>query len=143
MPRWPISPRSYGPARAGWRWGEAHVAVGKHQPFAEVWGLDRLFNVEVESAGGPHTLNRGLTSFGADRPFANIHAAGFRAIYDLADLDRSLYIQSTGQSGHPLSRHYRSFAGMWARGEYITIPTREAEVERVTAGRWRLCPANC
>ena len=36
-------------------------------------------------------------------PFGAVHAAGYRAIYDLADPDRSRWIAATGQSGHPLS----------------------------------------
>ena len=42
-------------------------------------------------------------------PFANRHAASLRAIYDLSDLDKSLYIHSTGQSGNILSPHYEAF----------------------------------
>ena len=41
-------------------------------------------------------------------PFANRHAASLRAIYDLSDLEKSLYIHSGGQSGNPLSEHYKA-----------------------------------
>jgi penicillin amidase len=51
-----------------------------------------------------------------------------RAIYDLADLDRSLFMQSTGQSGNVLSPWYSSFAARWAKVEYITIPTRRESI---------------
>ena len=44
-----------------------------------------------------------------------------RAIYDLADLNRSLYMHAPGQSGHPWSRHYRDLAEAWASGEYYEI----------------------
>ena len=37
-------------------------------------------------------------------PFASTHAAGYRGLYDLADLDRSRFVARTGQSGNPLSR---------------------------------------
>ena len=52
-----------------------------------------------------------------------------RAIYDLADLDRSLYIHSTGQSGNVLSPWYASFAERWAKVEYIRIPARREAIE--------------
>ena len=64
----------------------------------------------------------------AERPFANRHAASLRAIYDLADLDRSLFMHSTGQSGNVLSPWYASFAERWAKVEYITIPAKREAI---------------
>jgi penicillin amidase len=52
-----------------------------------------------------------------------------RAIYDLADLDRSLFMQSTGQSGNVMSPWYANLAERWARVEYITIPARREAIE--------------
>ena len=51
-----------------------------------------------------------------------------RAIYDLADLERSLFMHSTGQSGNVFSPWYASFAERWARVEYITIPTKRESI---------------
>ena len=66
--------------------------------------------------------------------------SSYRAIYDLADLDRSLYIHTTGQSGNPFSPVYRSFAERWSKGEYIEIPTKRADIDKVAIGTWRLAP---
>jgi penicillin amidase len=114
--------------------------VSEHRPFGSVDWLARFFNVEVRSAGGNYTLNRGKADLDGERPFANRHAAGFRAIYDLADLERSLYIQSTGQSGNPFSRFYRSFARRWAEGKYIQIPTKREAIAKTLLGTWTLTP---
>jgi penicillin G amidase len=130
----------YGSDRSRWRWGQAHPAFSEHRPFGLVGGLAPFFNVEVPSGGGNYTLNRGQADFGAEPPFANRHAASFRAIYDLADLDRSLFIQTTGQSGNPLSPFYRSFAVRWSKGEYIEIPTKRQAVEAARLGTWTLTP---
>ena len=111
------------------------------RPFSEILTAQyRLFNVEVASPGDAYTLNRGKTEFGEDPPFANRHASSYRAIYDLADLDRSLYIHTTGQSGNPLSPFYRSFAERWAKVEYIEIPTRRDAIAKTAIGTWRLTP---
>jgi penicillin amidase len=56
-------------------------------------------------------------------PYASRHGASFRAVYDLADPQKSLFIHSGGQSGNLLSRHYRSFAEPWRRGEYVPMLT--------------------
>jgi penicillin amidase len=130
----------FGPDRSKWRWGEAHPAVSEHRPFGLVGVLAPFFNVEVPSGGDNYTLNRGRAEFAEEPPFANKHAASYRAIYDLADLDRSLYVQTTGQSGNAFSPFYRSFAQRWARGEYIEIPTRRETVEKTRLGTWTLTP---
>jgi penicillin amidase len=76
--------------------------------------------------------------FAAEEPFANRHAASYRAIYDFADLDGSLYMHSTGQSGNPFSPFYRSFVERWASVEYIEIATKR---DRIAAlGTWALTP---
>ncbi len=59
-------------------------------------------------------------------PFASIQGASYRGLYDLADLDRSRFIAATGQSGHPLSAHYRDLTDLWAAGE--TVPMMRAPV---------------
>jgi penicillin amidase len=130
----------YGGDRSKWRWGQAHAAFSEHRPFGLVGGLAPFFNIEVPSGGGNYTLNRGQADLGAEQPFANRHAASFRAIYDLADLDRSLFIHTTGQSGNPLSPFYRSFAQRWSKGDYIEIPTRREAIEAASLGRWTLMP---
>ncbi len=130
----------YGADRAKWNWGAAHVAYSEHRPFGLVPGLAPFFNIEVPSPGGDETLNRGKVEYSEARPFANLHASSFRGIYDFADLERSLYMQTTGQSGNPLSPHYRSFAQRWANVEYIEIPTSPEAVARIAAGTWTLSP---
>jgi penicillin amidase len=37
-------------------------------------------------------------------------------VYDLADLDRSLFMVAPGQSGNLLSRHARDFLTRWRDG---------------------------
>ena len=132
--------RRYGADRSKWTWGAAHYAYGEHRPFGAFAGIGRFFNVEVPSPGDAYTLNRGKTEFGEEPPFANRHASSYRAIYDLADLDRSLYIHTTGQSGNPLSPFYRSFAERWAKVEYIEIATKRADIAKAAIGTWKLTP---
>jgi penicillin G amidase len=130
----------YGEDRATWRWGRVHVALSRHSALGQLSLIGSLFNIEVESAGGNFTLNRGMVDFRTSQPFASRQAASYRAIYDLADLDRSLYMQTTGQSGNPLARGYRAFAPRWARVEYIEIATTRAAIARSAVGTWRLLP---
>jgi len=132
--------RRYGRDRTQWTWGRAHFAYGEHRPFGLLPLIGSYFNVTIPSPGGDDTLNRGKMEFGEEPPFANRYASSYRAIYDFADLDRSLYIQSTGQSGNPFSPFYRSFAERWSKGEYIRISTSRDEIAATASGTWRLEP---
>jgi penicillin amidase len=132
--------KRYGTDRTKWRWDVAHYAQGEHRPFGTVPVIGPYFNVEVPSPGGSYTLNRGKMDFGDEPPFANRHGSSFRAIYDFADLERSLYIHTTGQSGNPMSPLYRSFAERWSKGEYIEIPTKREAIDKLAIGTWKLTP---
>lgn len=114
---------------AKWRWGAAHVAAGGHRPLGFFPGLGPFFNVEPESSGDTYTVNVGHFSIrDAERPYANRHAPSLRAIYDFADLEQSMFMQSTGQSGNVFSPWYRNFAERWAKVDYITIPTKREAI---------------
>ena len=118
------------------------MAEGRHRPFSEVPVLRRIFDVEVPSPGGPFTLDRGLSDVEDDAdPFGNRHAASYRGIFDLADLDRSTYIQTTGQSGNVFSRHYSDLAEPWAEVKSITIPTDPAAYSGAMPGSGACEPA--
>lgn len=130
----------FGDEPARWRWGTAHPVVNNHLPFGAVPGLRAFFNIERPSAGGPYTVNRGQTGDGP-RPYANVHAAGYRAVFDLADPGRSVYVISTGQSGNPASPWYADFADIWARGAHVPMSTRESDYRPGAIGTLRLEPA--
>lgn len=129
----------YGADLGRWRWGEAHHTRAPHRPFSNIPLLRRFFEVSVPSPGDTFTVNVGRNDLGDDRePFANRHAASLRAIYDLADLNRSQFMHSTGQSGHLLSPNYRDFAAPWAAIQYIPMSLRQADIEAGALGRLRL-----
>ncbi|PVA11717.1 penicillin acylase family protein [Pelagivirga sediminicola] len=111
----------YGTALESLRWGDAHQAVQDHPVLGSVPGLRYFVNIRQSTGGGDHTLQRGRTSGTGPDPFQNVHAAGYRGVYDFADPGSSVFIISTGQSGHFLSRYYDDLAQLWRRGEYIPM----------------------
>jgi penicillin amidase len=113
--------RDYGPRLESWRWGDAHVAVHRHQTLGDIPVLRQLVNIRQSTAGGDDTLMRGLTPGRGPTPYRNVHAAGLRAVYDFSDPDSSVFVIATGESGHPLSRYYDDQSGPWRRGEYIPM----------------------
>lgn len=102
-----------------WRWGAWHPAISSHKPFGKVPYLNALFDVRTESAGDLFTVNVGqYWANDPKEPFANRHAASMRAVYDLAEPERSVFIYQTGQSGHVFDPRSRDMAKDWATGAY-------------------------
>ena len=123
---------TYGTALESLRWGDAHQATHDHQVLGEVPVLRYFVNIRQSTSGGDHTLLRGRTKGTGPDPFQNVHGAGYRGVYDFADPDSSVFIVSTGQSGHFLSRHYDDMAQLWRRGEYIPM-SLDPELARAAA----------
>ena len=133
---------NYGNALEALRWGDAHQATHDHEVLGEVPLLRYFVNIRQSTSGGDNTLQRGLTSAAAIRPFENVHAAGYRGVYDFADPDSSLFIIATGQSGHFLSRFYDDMAQFWRRGEYLPMSLDEDLARAAAVGVTRILPRN-
>ncbi len=129
---------TYGDANA-WRWGAAHVAHMDHAVMSNT-PLAGLFDLKTEVGGSANSVNVGSFSLGSSTPFRDNHGPGYRAVYDLSDLGKSLYVHSTGQSGNPLSRHYRDFLEKWRDVEYLPMSTDREVVEEGAVGTLRLVP---
>ncbi len=114
------------------RWGDAHQATHDHAVLGEIPVLKWFVNIRQSTSGGDNTLQRGRTRGGNVKPFQNVHGAGFRGVYDFADPDSSVFVISTGQSGHPLSRFYDNLGELWRRGEYIPM-SLDPELARAAA----------
>ncbi|RVV99786.1 penicillin acylase family protein [Mesobaculum littorinae] len=111
----------YGTSLESLRWGDAHEATHDHPVLGDIPVVKWIVNIRQSTSGGDNTLLRGLTKGTDPDPFLNVHGAGYRGVYDFADPDSSVFITSTGQSGHPLSRHYDDLGELWRRGEYIPM----------------------
>lgn len=133
--------RRYGKNASNWRWGEAHYALSEHRPFSKVGPLARFFDVRVPTPGDTYTVNVGRHNLRDEaQPFANRHAASLRALYDLSNLENSVFIHSTGQSGNALSPLYRSYVQRWADVAYIPMQTDRQTVEKNRMGKLTLNP---
>lgn len=131
---------NFGSAPESLRWGDAHQATHDHPVLGDIPVLKWFVNIRQSTSGGDNTLMRGRTSGRDPQPFLNVHGAGYRGIYDFADPDSSVFIIATGQSGHPLSRHYDDLGELWRRGEYIPMTLDPALARAAAVGVTRLLP---
>ena len=131
----------FGSSPERWRWGEAHYALSSHRPFGRIPFLRRLFDIRLAAPGGEYTVNRGGHRIrNEDAPFAEVHGPSLRAIYTLDDLERSLFVYSTGQSGNVFAANYANLAERWRNGEYVPMVTARDAIERGQSGTLALTP---
>jgi penicillin amidase len=111
---------------AKWRWGDLHRTQFPHKPFSQVAPLKRLFHRSIVTGGDSFTVNP--SSYDLDAPFDSRWLPSYREIIDLADLNNSRFMHTTGQSGHFLSQHYADFIPQWRQVQYIPMYWDRARV---------------
>ena len=94
-----------------------------------------------------HITRQGTSTSARQTDVTRAHSAkrandgdGYRAVYGLADPERSVFIQSTGQSGNPLSGHYADYAEDWRDGRYLPMLTDRTRIEEDALGTLVLSP---
>jgi penicillin amidase len=113
-----------------WKWGRVHYASFEH-PFGQIRPLDLLLNYgPVPTGGNGYTVWNSGYRPGED-DFKQRAVSSMRFIADLSDWDRSLWMNTTGQSGQPLSAHYTDLVYKWRDIEYEVLPFSREAVERV------------
>ena len=100
-----------GPDPANWRWGAVHIAT-----FADP--VLSFLTQRIPQPGDDTTIFRGGSRPGT---WEAVHGPGYRGVYDLADLDRTLFITAPGQSGYPLSPHAHDLLTRWRDGGSLLI----------------------
>ena len=131
----------FGPDVTSWRWGDVHLARHVHPGLGDIRGLSYVVNLMQPTSGADSTVALAGTQGTGWNPWLNVTGATYRGVYDLADPDSSVFVVSTGQSGHPLSRHYDDMAELWRRGEYVVMSLDPQLARAAAAGITQLEPA--
>ncbi len=108
----------FGGDPAKWRWGDPHQAEFAHPLLRAIPGLSSLATLRIPVPGSATTI---FATGSAAGSFTAVHGPEFRGVYDLADLDRSLFMMTPGQSGNLLSRQSRDLLRSWRDGETFTL----------------------
>lgn len=125
--------------RPGWRWTEMHAVKFSHPLGGGGRLLDWVFSRgPVPVAGDSMTVNKTTTNL--RRPYETSDAASYRQILEAGAWDRSVAVNTTGQSGHPRSPHYFDQNVLWRQGRYRALPFTRAAVEAATVSQLDLVP---
>ncbi len=132
----------YGQDVTRWQWGKEHRAPLENKVMAHLPGFNALFGLDHASNGGFYTVNRGGNSdqTGKEHPLIKTHGSGYRAVYDLANPANSQIMIATGQSGHPLSKHYGDLTPLWNAGQSLTLSGTVEELAKQGAAHLTLTP---
>jgi penicillin amidase len=112
-----------------WRWERLHRARFPHAVFDGVPVLRSFFDLEAGQGGDASTVDVG--SFAQDGSFTMRDGPSYRQVVDLADLTRSGYAGTTGQSGNVFDHHYRDLLPDWRAGRFFEIGAPRAGRELV------------
>ena len=129
-----------GPDQGGWVWGqeEYHHAYLRHPLGTSVDPVTRslLEAGPLPRGGYGSTVNQ--TTNGDNQT----SGASFRIIVDTGDWDRTVGMNTPGQSGDPESPFYRNLFELWATDQFHPVFYSRDKVEAVTAVRIDLRPGN-
>ncbi len=101
-----------------WRWGKVHTVEFGH-PLGIVGILKPFFNVgPFETSGANEVINNNFYTYNLDGVYPVKGGPSSRRIIDFSDIDNSLSVLPTGQSGNFMSAHYSDQAELFQRGKY-------------------------
>ncbi len=113
-----------------WHWQDVHSlthvhAIGRKSPF------DKIFNVgPFPIQGGGDTPNKQRFAFNGKGIYKVHGGAALRILLDFADVEHSLNINPTGQSGNIMSKHYKDQAQMYVDDQYRVQLMKREEIEK-------------
>ncbi|WP_460107889.1 penicillin acylase family protein [Streptomyces sp. YKOK-J1] len=124
-----------------WSWGRLHRLFLKNQtlgtggPKALQYILNRG---PWKLSGGEATVN--ASGWNAAGGYNVVWVPSMRMVVNLADLDKSRWINLTGASGHAFSAHYTDQTGKWAKGELLPWAYSDGAVGKSTSDTLVLRP---
>ena len=134
--------KTYGKDLSQWpRWGTLHTATFRNATLGNsgVGWIEALFNRgPVEASGSGALVN--ATAWKAGESFEIFWLPSMRMIVDLSNLDASLTVHTTGESGHAYHPHYDDMMSMWATGQYYPMWWSKDAVTSHSVAHLRLEP---
>ncbi len=121
-------------------WGELHGATFRNSTLGEsgIGPIEAIFNRgPFVTGGGEGIVNATGWSIGA---FEVDWLPSMRMIVDLGNLQNSVTVHTTGQSGHAYHPHYVDMAPLWAAVEYFPMHWEEQIISSSAPEHLRLVP---
>ena len=124
-----------------WSWGEMHASTFENGTLGKsgMQPIEGLFNRgPFPTSGGEAIVN--ATGWSIKDGYETNWLPSMRMIVDLGDLNNSVTVHTTGQSGHAYHPHYADMAPLWAHLEYYSMLWDEATITSEAEGHLVLRP---
>jgi penicillin amidase len=111
--------KNLGKDTSKWKWGNLHTATFRNGTLGEsgISLIEDLFNRGPFPPGGGKSIIN-ATGWDATEGYSVDWLPSMRMIVDLSNLNNSLTVHTTGQSGHAYHAHYADMASLWANVQY-------------------------
>lgn len=114
---------------AGWKWERVLTVEHKHA-VGEVALLRKYFNVgPFTTNGGDQVINNQIYDIDSTGYYKVKAGPSTRRVVDFSDVENSLSIIPTGQSGRVFSKHYKDQAQKYLNGDYVKMMLNQAEIK--------------
>jgi penicillin G amidase len=111
-----------------WTWNKVHTLEHVH-PIGKVKALSGFFNVgKFEVAGSNEVINNLMFGFSDNGKYEVKAGPSTRRIIDFSDVENSVSILPTGNSGNPMSKHYCDQAQMYVDGKFRKMKMNKTEI---------------
>ncbi|MGB7131329.1 MAG: penicillin acylase family protein, partial [Candidatus Sulfotelmatobacter sp.] len=133
---WKQTEQSLGTDPQKWSWGALHTIRFRHSLDLLPGAATLLDLGPLSRPGDGYTVN--ATWVGSK--FEQEGGASYREILNIDDWDRSMAVNTPGQSGQPGSPHYSDLLPLWDKGEYFPMLYSRKEIEKNAEDRLVLAP---
>ena len=124
--------KDFGAAMANWTWDKVHTIEHPH-PIGQVEALRSFFNVGPYPIHGTREVINNLAFLYDETGVYKVTAGpSTRRVIDFSDVENSISILPTGQSGNPFSEHYEDQAEMFVNGEFRKMLLNEKEIKETS-----------
>jgi penicillin amidase len=111
-----------------WTWDRVHTLEHQH-PLGQVAALRSIFNVgPFKVPGSTEVINNLFFDFTDSGEYAVKGGPSTRRVIDFSDIENSMSILPTGQSGNPFSKHYNDQAEMYNSGKFRKMKLNKEEI---------------
>jgi len=124
-----------------WKWGELHAATFRNGTLGQsgIAPIENLFNRgPFPTNGGESIVN--ATGWDIYKSFEVNWLPSMRMIVDLSDLNNSVTVHTTGQSGHAYHPHYIDMAVLWRNIQYYPMWWNEDSITKDAEAQLKLIP---
>jgi penicillin amidase len=123
--------KQFGPNPEKWRWKKAISVEHGHALAAGGDLLRSFFNVgPFETNGGSEVINNQIFPISDSGFYKVVGGPSTRRIIDFSDIENSMSILPTGQSGNVFSAFYDDQAEKFVNGEFVKMKMNKKEIEQ-------------